>query len=337
MVIAKTDLKLYYSGSASKAGPGGPQGGVISSVQVPVQTLAGTVTIANTVFTDITNQQSHNGLTRYACLYLKNTHATQTATSIKMWQSSVTPGRDTIRLGYSGVAANSHDPLLTETNTPAYNVPLSTSESHLDNDRERAGFYVSGERAPIYNLAITLVEIYLKRYGSPTGTLNVRQRSRNSETIRTDYGSIDVSTINNSTPTIYQFAAPGNTFKTREESVISAEYTNGSETNYIAVMRAAGSPVRYMHVLNYDGNNWRNISDFDLCGRLYTAGQSGDMLAPSGINFENPLDVGTAISLPNLAPGSFVPFWLKNEVPSNTPNQTNNTSELAFRFLSPDT
>ena len=144
-----------------------------------------------------------------------------------------------------------------------------------------------------------------------------------------------MTTINNSTPTLYQFSAPANTVKCQEESVIAAEYTGGTEQNYISVMRAAGSPVKYMHVLTYDGSQWRSASDFDLCGRLYVSGTSGDALQPSGINFENPLDVGTAISLPNLTAGSFVPFWLKNEVPANTPNQSNNTSELAFRFLSP--
>lgn len=334
MVIAITDLKLYYSGSSSKNGPGGPQGGVISTNQVPAQTLTGGVSLDNTVFEDVTSQEAASGKTRYACLYLKNTHATQTATNVRLYQSSITPGRDTIRVGYSGVAANSHDPLLTETNTSVYNVPLNTSEQRLDHDRERAAFYIASTSAPIYNKAITLVELWLMRNGSPTGTLNVRQRNRNSETIRTDFGSMNVATIS-TTPTLYQFSAPGNTFKSVLEGTISAEYTNGTENNYIAVMRAAGSPVPYMHVLNYDGDQWRNVSDFDLCGRMYTAGAGGDTQAPSGVSFENPISIDTAIALPNLTAGSFVPFWLQNNIPANTPNQANNTSELAIRVTSP--
>jgi hypothetical protein len=334
MVIAPTDLKIYYSGSTSKNGPGGPQGGVISTNQVPVQTLTGGVTIDNTVFEDVTSQESSTGKTRYVCLYLKNTHGSQTASNVRIYQSSITPGQDTIRMGYSGVAANGHDPLLTETNTSTYNVPLSTSESRLDHDRERAGFYIASQRAPIYNKAITLVELWLSRTGSPTGTLNVRQRSKNSSTVRTDFGSINVTTIA-TTPTLYQFSAPGNTFKSVLEGIIAAEYTNGSENNYISVMRAAGSPIPYMHVVNYDGDQWRNVSDFDLCGRLYTAGTGGDQLAPTGVNFENPQSIDTAITLPNLAAGAFVPFWLQNNIPANTPNQTNNTSEIAVRVTSP--
>ena len=177
MVIAPTDLKMYYSGTASKSGPGGPQGGVISSVQIPAQTLTGGVSIDNTMFVDVTSQESATGKTRYFCAYLKNTHGTQTASNVRIYQSSVTPGQDTIRVGYSGVAANSHDPLLSETNSSTYNVPLSTSFSTLDNVRKRAGFYVASQNAPVYGKTITLVTIYLKKVGSPTGTLNVRQEN----------------------------------------------------------------------------------------------------------------------------------------------------------------
>jgi hypothetical protein len=333
MPIVKTDFKFYYSG-AGKNAAGGPQGGIISSVQIPQQDLEGGVIIGNTIFPDITTQQAATGFTDYACIYVKNTHASQTATSIKIWQSGITPGGDTIRFGYSGVAANGHDPLLTETNTPVYKVPLSTSVSHLNDTRFRAGMYVANPFAPIYNKAITLVELYLQRFGTPTGTLNVRQRNRNSETIRVSYGSIDVSTINNSTPTLYQFSAPGSTYKTPLEGIIAAEYTGGTATNYITVYRKAGSPVPFMHLVNYS-SQWNNVSDFDLCGNMFVAGTAGDTIKPA-VTFENPVNRDTAISLPNLANGAFVPIWFERKVPANSPNYNDNTSELALEFLSPD-
>lgn len=335
MVIAPTDLKLYYSGSASKSAPGGPQGGIISSVQVPTQTLSGGVTIDNTMFADITDSEARNGKTRYACFYLKNTHATQTASNIRVYQSSVTPGKDTIRVGYSGVAANSHDPLLSSTNTGVYNAPLSTSESKLDNVNKRAAAYVASAGAPVMNKTITLVEVYLKKVGNPTGTISVRQRKRTSETIHTDYGSMSAASVA-TTPTLYQFANPGNTGFVHTEDVFGVEYTTGTANDYIVVMRAAGSPVPNMHLLHYNGQQWTSLSDFDLCGNMYVAGQSTPIQsAPTGVSFENPLSIDTAITLPNLTAGSFVPFWLKNQVPANTPNQTNNTSELVFRVTSP--
>lgn len=333
MTIVPADLKLFYSGTSGKSGPGGPQGGVISSVQVPAQTLGGGVTIDNTMFEDLTNSEALNGKTRYACFYLKNTHGSQTASNIRVYQSSVTPGQDTVRVGYSGVAANSHDPLLTEANTPVYSVPLNTSESPLNNVTKRAGFYVASSGAPVFGKTITLVEVWLKKTGTPTGTINVRQRKRTSETIHTDYGSLDASTVA-TTPTLYQFAAPGNTGTVHVEDIFGVEYTGGSSANYISVMRAPGSPIANMHLTHYNGSQWVNVSDFDLCGRMYIAGTGGQTIAPA-VTFENPLSIDTAITLPNLTAGSFVSFWLRNDVPVNTPNQPNNTSELVFRVTSP--
>ena len=334
MTIVNTDLKLFYSGTSSKSAPGGPQGGVISTVQVPVQTLAGGVAIDNTMFVDVTNSEAANGKTRYACFYLKNTHATQTASNIRVYQSSVTPGLDTVRVGYSGVAANGHDPLLTETNNSVYSVPLNTSESPLNNTIKRAGFYVASSGAPVFGKTITLVEVWLKKTGSPTGTINVRQRKRTSETIHTDYGTLSASTVA-TTPTLYQFASPGNTGTVHVEDIFGVEYTSGTATDYITVMRAAGSPIANMHLTHYSGTQWTNVADFDLCGRMFIAGAGGDTQTPPGINFENPLSIDTAITLPNLTAGSFVPFWLRNDIPANTPNQSNNTSELVFRVTSP--
>jgi hypothetical protein len=335
MVIAPTDLKLYYSGTTTKNGPGGPQGGMISTFQVPAQTITGGVTLDNTVFADITNSEANTGKTRYVCLYLKNTHGSQSATNIKMWQSSITPGQDSIRLGYSGVAANGHDPLLTDVNTSTYNVPLGTSFSTLNDTIKRTGFYVAATGAPVFGKTITLLELYLQRVGSPTGTLNVRQRKRTSETIHSDYGSINVATISNTAPTLYQFSDPANTGTVHVEDIFTVEYTTGTAANYVQVYRAAGSPIQNMHLVHYSGTQWTNLADFDLSGRMYTAGQGGDQLTPIGVTFENPVTVDTAITLPNLTAGSFVPFWLQNVVPANTSNQLNNTSELRFRVTSP--
>ena len=334
MVIASSDLKLYYSGTTSKNGPGGPQGGMISTNQVPAQTLSGGVAIDNTVFSDVLNSEATSGKTRYVCLYLKNTHGTDTASNIRIYQSSVTPGQDTIRIGYSGVAANGHDPLLTETNNSVYNVPLSTSEINLDNSTKRAGFYVASASAPVFGRTITLVEVWLKKVGSPTGTINVRQRKRTSETIHTDYGSMNASSVA-TTPTLYQFADPANTGTVHAEDIFGIEYTSGTSSNYIVAMRAPGSPVPNMHLTRYDGVQWVSLPDFDLCGRMYIAGTGGDQIPPSGVNFENPVSIETAITLPNLTAGSFVPFWLENRIPANTPAQTNNTSEIVVRVTSP--
>ncbi len=335
MVIAANQIKLFYSGTSNKNGPGGPQGGVISSNSVNEQTVSGGIAIDETVFKDVTDAEARSGDVRYFCGYWKNTHGTQTATNVKMWQSSLTPGGDNIRIGYSGKPINTHDTLNTEASTKIYDVPASTSQSRMDHDRFRAGIYVASKSAKIYDKAITLVEFFLQRFGTPTGTLTVRQKSRKNETVKVEFGTIDVTTISNSTPTIYQFAKPDNTVKLALEDIIGCEYTAGTETNYIALIRKAGSPVSYVHSINHDGTQWRDIPDFDMSGKLYSAGISGDTTAPTGLNFENPVSRETAIALPNLPPGAFVPFWLKREVPANTSNQKNNSSELALEYRSP--
>lgn len=334
MVILSTHLKWFYSGSASKNGPGGPQGGIISSNQVPAQTISGGVALDNTVFEDVTNSEANTGKSRYVCIYLKNTHGTQTASNIKLWQSSVTPGLDSIRVGYSGVAANGHDPLLTETNNSVYSAPLGTSESQLNNLVKRAGFYVASSGAPVFGRTITLIEVWLKKTGNPTGTINVRQRKRISETIHTDYGNMAAASVA-TTPTLYQFADPANTGTVHVEDIFGVEYTTGTATDYISVMRVAGSPVQNMHLTHYNGQQWSSLPDFDLSGRMYIAGTGGDQIKPN-VTFENPVSFETGITLPNLTAGSFVPIWLENIVPANTPNQQNNTSELRVRVTSPD-
>jgi hypothetical protein len=68
---------------------------------------------------------------------------------------------------------------------------------------------------------------------------------------------------------------------------------------------------------------------------MSVAGTGGDTQNPPTVTFENPLSIDTAITLPDLTAGSFVPFWLQDLIPANTANQTNNTSELVVRVTSP--
>jgi hypothetical protein len=332
MAIPITDIKIHYSGTSLKNGPGGPQGGVISTNTVPEQTLDGGITVNQTMFFDVTDLEARNGMKRYFGGYIKNNHGSLTAQNIKIWQNALTPGADSIRIGYSGAAPNTHDPLNSTTNTEVYNVERTESFSSLNDDRERAGFYVSSTGAPIYDKAIILAEIYLLRVGSPTGTLAVKQKNRLSETVQVDFGTKDVTTIDNVNPTLYQFSNPTNTYKTKVEDIISIEYTNGNASNYIQVFRKANNPVANMHVINYDGEQWRNVSDFDLSGKLHIAGTGGDKIAPAGVTFENPTSRDTAIALPNLTFGSFVPFWLRQDVPANASEFDKNTFELTIEY-----
>ena len=127
MTIAITDLKFYYSGSSTKSTPEGDQGGPISSVQVPEEILSTTPFTKNTMWNNVTSTNRIAGVTQYRCFYIKNTHATQTASNIKCYKSPVTSMPDTISLGYSGAVANALEPHLATTSAEIYNVALTGS------------------------------------------------------------------------------------------------------------------------------------------------------------------------------------------------------------------
>lgn len=57
--------------------------------------------------------------------------------------------------------------------------------------------------------------------------------------------------------------------------------------------------------------------------------------APAGVNFDaaNPVDEASSLSIGDLAPGEYYPFWIKRVVPANTTEaKTDNSFRLAFRL-----
>ena len=80
MALAGTDLKYYLSGGGSNTDPDLALGGVISSTQ------AGT-----DLFDNINSTEAVSGESEYRCFYVKNTNATDTAYSVRLWIVSNTP------------------------------------------------------------------------------------------------------------------------------------------------------------------------------------------------------------------------------------------------------
>jgi hypothetical protein len=96
MAIVSTDLKFYLSGGGSNADPNASLGGAISSVQV-----------GTNLFDDIGVSEAASGDTEYRAYFVKNTNATDTAYSVKVWISSNTLATSTsiqIALADEGVA-----------------------------------------------------------------------------------------------------------------------------------------------------------------------------------------------------------------------------------------
>lgn len=338
MTIDITDLKFYYSGGATKSTADGDQGGTISSVQIPEQILSTTPFVKNTMWNDVTSTNRVAGVTQYRCYYLKNTHATQTASNVKCYRDAVTSQPDTISLGYSGNAASVPEQLLSTTTANVYNVAITAADEKLDNTRVVRAETCQATTATIYGVPISQVSFYLLRFGNPTGTLYVRQRNTTTGSITgaalAEIGSMDVATINASTPTLYTFTASSPRALAVNEG-ITIEYGGGSSSNYITVSRDIADPYVGGGERYHDGTSWHGNSAVDLCGTMLKAGLIGDRTAPTGVTFSNPIDLASAISLPNLAPGAYTGIWIKRVVPVNCSAKVGDNFQLAVQFDSP--
>lgn len=338
MTIAITDLKFFYSGSATKSTGDGDQGGPISSVQILEQVLTTTPFVKNTEWNDVTSVNRIAGVTQYRCFYLKNGHATQTATNVKCYKSPVVPQPDTISLGYSGAAVNALEPHLATTSAGIYSVALTAADEKLDNTRVIRAQTCQANTATIFNVPIAQVSFYMLRFGNPTGTVFVRQRNTSTGSITAaplaDIGSMSVSAISATTPTLYTFNATSPRALQVNEGV-TIEYNQGTATNYITVSRDIADPYPGGGERYHDGTTWHGNTLVDLCGTMQKVGQIGDKTAPPGVTFSNPIDIASAIPLPNLAPGDFVGIWEKRVVPVNCASKTDDNFQVAVQFDSP--
>lgn len=95
MPIVSSDIKYKLSGGAANADPLLSIGGAISSVDA-----------GSSIFDDVASAEAAAGDTEYRCIYVKNTHATLTYLSAKIWIQTQTPSADTaiaIALGGEGL------------------------------------------------------------------------------------------------------------------------------------------------------------------------------------------------------------------------------------------
>jgi len=59
------------------------------------------------VFDDVSKDESYDGDTEYRCLFLKNSHDTDTMKDVKLWIQQNTPGQDVIGIALDDVGKNS--------------------------------------------------------------------------------------------------------------------------------------------------------------------------------------------------------------------------------------
>lgn len=342
MPVPASDIKVYYSGGASKATPDGNQGGTMSSVAVFDQDLTIPTLTTETMWKNVTFDERINGSKKYHCFYLKNNNATNTATAIKLYIDADTSGPDKIKLGYAGTVPNTLEQSLGGASIQTkYDVPLNSSEARLDDDRTRAGQSIDSSRASLYNIAPVQIDAYLIKHGNPSDATPVkcfvRSYYSDSDTFgsKADFGQVTASSIP-STSTLTTFTNTSNTYKLKLDDIIWFEYKSGTITDYIAVNRSPTDPVAYSHQVNFDGQQIRNVPDFDLSMKVSTAISTGgvDTTAPTGITFSTPSTRDNAIALPDLAPGAFVGFWVQLEVPVRSAYYLKDKSEITIEWNS---
>ncbi|CAN5813389.1 hypothetical protein BH20PSE1_BH20PSE1_00930 [soil metagenome] len=109
----------------------------VVAASLPAGNVSNSVTIANrdqNLFDDVTKAQAIAGDTNYRCYYLKNAHASDTATSVSVWIYLDSLGADTIAIGADpagvgdGVSTGVAATIVNEATAPAgitFSQPLS--------------------------------------------------------------------------------------------------------------------------------------------------------------------------------------------------------------------
>ena len=93
MPIVSADIDYFLSGGSGNTDPAASLGGAISTAEATT----------NTLFDDVASAEASAGDTEYRCVYVKNSHATLTLLTAKVYiQANTTGDRIAIALGGEG-------------------------------------------------------------------------------------------------------------------------------------------------------------------------------------------------------------------------------------------
>jgi hypothetical protein len=119
MPIAANEIKFYLSGGAANSDPNLALGGAISSVEA-----------TTTLFDNVSSAEASAGHTDYRCIYVKNTNATITGTSAKVWLFANTPSADTaVTIALAGEGVNGTAETVANENTAPVGETFSAAAS----------------------------------------------------------------------------------------------------------------------------------------------------------------------------------------------------------------
>ena len=125
MAILDTDIIRRYSGGSGNTSAAASLGGAISSTAISNDTL-------NALWPDFSGEESNDGITRYRCFYLRNSHASLTAKNIKIYfDEDELPENDgvTVELGSGTAAVNATEQTIADEETEPTGVTFDTYDS----------------------------------------------------------------------------------------------------------------------------------------------------------------------------------------------------------------
>lgn len=105
MPIVAADTKLKYTTKVGAAGNANT-GTAAGSLGKYISTTEWAGSVAGDLFDDVTGVDNRDSIVDYRCLAFHNSHATLTATDVKVWLSSEVAGGTSIAIGVDPAAAS---------------------------------------------------------------------------------------------------------------------------------------------------------------------------------------------------------------------------------------
>lgn len=130
----------------------------------------------------------------------------------------------------------------------------------------------------IYNQKITQVKVWLKRIGSPIGTLTVGIRNA-AGTLVAPINTQDVSGVSDIDFTQYTFTNLSQSYTMAVGDRISVEYSGGNSSNHIQINANLLNTYPYGNLELFSGSTYTNKAIYDLAGIMYSGGGATDPLA----------------------------------------------------------
>ena len=156
MAIVSTDIDYKHSGGATNSDPALSLGGIISANDVTV----------NTLFDDVSSAEAAAGDTEYRCIYVKNSHATLTLLTAKVFiQANTTGDRIAIALGGEGKNGTA-ETIANESTAPVGEV--------FSQPVDYAGGLALGDLAPGETFPVWVRRIIPAAAGAATDTFTLR-------------------------------------------------------------------------------------------------------------------------------------------------------------------